>query len=172
LLLPCPDGKVPAMRARELILKPKKVTKAGKWESGPMSRTAFPLSRARNFILGVRWTWRVDHLEIEGVECRLLTAFEPQKQNFLAWLTYKRGDSYVVVARLEFHGHEPGLHCHASCDDIHNLPVGVVKPYPTQRVPKYAAWHRRSTYGMSEATALSTSFGFFRVTTPPEGSMI
>jgi hypothetical protein len=81
------------MRARELILKPKKVTKAGDWKTGKMTRNAFPLSRTRNFILGVRWTWRVDVLEIDGIECRLLTAFEPAKHSFLAWLSYKRGSS-------------------------------------------------------------------------------
>lgn len=163
---------VPGMRARGMLRKPKVVSKAGEWKSGKMTRNAFPLSRTRNFILGVRWTWRVDVLDHQGVECRLLTAFEPAKQSFIAWLSYKRGDSYVLAARLEYHGHEPGLHCHASCDDLHSLPVGVVKPYGTQRVPEYGTRHRRATYEMTEASALSTAFKFYGVTAPLDGAML
>jgi hypothetical protein len=124
------------MRVRDLVRKPKTISKPGEWKAGKMSRNAFPLSRTRNFILDVRWTWRVDILDVQGVECRLLTAFEPSKQTFVAWLTLRRGSAYVVVARLEFHGHEPGLHCHACCDDVHDLPTGVVKPFGVRRVPK------------------------------------
>jgi hypothetical protein len=137
-----------------------------------MTRNAFPLSRTRNLILGVRWNWRVDVLDVEGVECRLLTAFEPSKHTFIAWLSYQRGAAYVVAARLEFHGHEPGLHCHASCDDLHELPTGVVKPFGTRRVPQYGAHHRRMVYEMSEVSALSTAFKFFGVNATPEGAML
>jgi hypothetical protein len=160
------------MRVRELLRKPKTITKAGEWKTGKMTRNAFPLSRTRNFILGVRWTWRVDILDVDGVECRLLTAFEPSKHTFIAWLSYQRGPAYVLAARLEFHGHEPGLHCHAPCDDLDELPAGVVKPFGTRRVPQYGSFHRRLTYQMSESSALSTSFEFFGINAPPEGAML
>lgn len=120
------------VRARELILKPKTVTKAGEWKTGKMTRNAFPLSRTRNLQLGSRWTWRVDILEIDRVECRLLTAFDPLKQSFVAWLSYQRGDGYAIVARLEYHGSEPGMHCHATCDAVSETPVGIVKPFGTR----------------------------------------
>lgn len=155
-------GTVRAMRARELILKHKTVTKAGEWKTGKMARNAFPLSRGRNFQLGVKWSWRVDILEIDHVECRLLTAFEPSKQGFVAWLSYQRGDAYAVVARLEFHGSEPGLHCHASCDAVSDIRAGVVKPFGTRRVPKFSAKHRRTKYEITKSSALSTSFGSSR----------
>jgi len=160
------------VRPRDLILKPKTVTKAGEWKTGKMARTAFPLSRTRNIQLGVRWTWRVDILDIDGVEGRLLTAFEPSKQGFLGWLSYQRGDSYIVIARLEFHGSEPGLHCHASCDDLGTLSVAIVKPPGTRRVPKYGTRHRRMTCEITEQSALVRSFGFFNVTGASEDSMI
>jgi hypothetical protein len=163
---------MPVMRARQLIQRPKVLIKAGDWKAGKMTRNAFPMSRTRNFQLGVRWIWRVDVLEIDGTECRLLTAFEPSKNGFLAWLSYRRGDSYTMVARLEFHGSEPGLHCHASCDDLHNVQTGVVKPYPSVRLPNARAKHRRDRCGITEASALATSFGFFRVTMTPNGAML
>ena len=160
------------MRARQLLLRPNVLMKAGDWKTGTMTRNAFPLSRTRNFQLGVRWTWRVDILEIEGTECRLLTAFESSKNNFLGWFSYRRGDTYTMVARLEFHGHEPGLHCHACCDDLHNVQIGVVKPYPSVRLPNARAKHRREKFEITETSALSTSFRFFRVRMIPGGAMI
>jgi hypothetical protein len=160
------------MRVRKLLAKPKVVTKAGEWKTGKMSRTAFPLSRSRSFVLGSNWSWRVDILTVDGSELRLLTAFEPSKQSFLSWLSLKRGDSHVVLARLEFHGHEPGIHAHASCDtDLHDIPAGVVKPYGTRRAPRYGKRHRRIVYEMTETTALSTAFRFFKVS-GAEGGML
>jgi hypothetical protein len=161
------------VRARELILKPKTVTKAGEWKTGKMTRNAFPLSPARSFRLGASWTWRIDVLEIDRVECRLLTAFDPLKQRFMAWLSYQRGDSYTVIARLEFHASEPGLHCHAACDrPVHETPVGIVKPFGTRRVPRYGTKHRRIKYDMTEASALNTSFRFFKIEGTPDDAMI
>jgi hypothetical protein len=94
------------------------------------------------------------------------------KHTFIAWLSYQRGAAYVLAARLEYHGHEPGLHCHASCGDLDELPAGVVKPFGTRRVPQYGTFHRRVTYEMTESSALSLSFEFFGVNAPPEGAMI
>lgn len=152
------------MRARELILKPKRITKSGDWRSKPkMPRSAFPLSPSRQFQLGPKWTWRVDVLECDGVECRLLTAFEPMKQTFVAWLSYERGGGYVLAARLEFHGDEPGWHCHGYCGPLSDIPIGVVKPLGTVRIPKARSFHRRTDYEMTESDAIAKSFGFFRV---------
>lgn len=95
-------GKVRAVRAKELLLKPKTITKAGEWKTGKMARNAFPLSRARSFQLGMKWSWRVDILEIDHVECRLLIAFEPSKHGFIAWLSYQRGDDMRLSRALNF----------------------------------------------------------------------
>ena len=160
------------MRPRQLIRKPKTVTKAGKWETGKMGKQAFPLSRGRYYVLGARWTWRVDVLTAAGFECRLLTAFEPSTDQYLALLTYRRGSVYVVVARLEYHGHEPGLHCHAACEPLSTVTGGVVKPYGTQRLPRHGSRHRRASYDMTQAGALQTSFRFFNVSATPEGAMV
>lgn len=160
------------MRVRGAVAKPKVVSKAGEWKSGKMTRTAFPLHRNRSFTLGTQWSWRVDVLDVKGTEMRLLTAFEPLKQNFLAWLSYKRGDSYVVLARLEFHGTHPGLHAHAVCNsDLEDVTAGVVKPFGTLRLPEATKTHRRLKYEMTEATALSTAFKFFNVQ-GAEGEML
>jgi hypothetical protein len=52
------------------------------------------------------------------------------------------------------------------------MPAGIVKPFGTQRVPKYGTKHRRIKYDMTEATALATSFGFFKVKGAPDDAMI
>lgn len=161
------------MRVRELILKQKKIVVAGTWATGkPMPATAFPLSKSRQLRLGRQWTWRVDRVAIGDSECRLLTAFQPQKHTFIGWLALVRGEAAAVLARLEYHGDEPGWHCHAMCGDVHDAPVGVVKPYGVQRLPKARAFHRRRAFEITEDVALSKSFGFFRVTGSPEGTLV
>lgn len=138
-----------------------------------MPKSAFPLSRTRSWRLGFKWSWRVDVLDVDGHECRLLTAFEPSKEGFEACLTLLRDGAHVVVARLEYHGAEPGWHCHVSCDDLASLPAGIVKPYGIKRLPHPTARHRRVTYEMTEMSALSTSFGFFRVNeASPMGALL
>jgi hypothetical protein len=137
-----------------------------------MAHTAFPLASGKGLRLGATWIWRVDVLAADKVECRLLTAFELSKEAFMACLTYKRGNAYVVVARLEYHGNEPGLHCHASCEQLHDHAAGVVKPLGVKRLPRYGVYHRRSTYGITEVSALGTAFQFFRVSDVPEGVLL
>lgn len=161
------------MRVRELILKPKRLTQAGEWKSGAkMPTAAFPLSKARPFRLGPKWTWRVDCLAVQDAELRLLTAFEPMKQTFIAWLALIRGEAAAIVARLEFHSDEPGWHCHSTCGRVAGLQIGIVKPYGLIRLPKARAFHRRTDYEMSEKTALEKSFGFFRVNEAPEDALV
>src|SRR5436190_379977 len=131
------------MRARDLVLKPKVVTKPGEWSVAKMSQTAFPLTSGKGLRLGAKWSWRVDVLSCGDFECHLLTAIEISKEAFMACLTYKRGNAHVVVSRLEYHGHEPGLHCHASCEQLHEHAAGIMKPFGVKRFPKYGAKHRR-----------------------------
>ena len=160
------------MRPRQRIRKPKTVTKPGEWKTGKMGKQAFPMARGRHYVLGARWTWRVDVLASGETECRLLTAFEPSTEQFLSILTYRRGAVHVVVARLEYHGYEPGLHCHAACEPLSTVTGGVVKPYGTRRLPAHGSPHRRASYEMTQQSALQTAFRFFNVGAIPEGAMV
>jgi hypothetical protein len=154
------------MNVRQFIRQPKQIIEAGKWADGGtrgMPKSAFPLSKSRSFQLGKKWRWRVDRVAVEDTECRLLTAFEPAHEKFMAWLSICRGADYAIVARYEFHGDEPGWHVHSTCGRVSQIPVAVVKPYGTMRLPKASDPHRRNAFTITEMDAVSVSFRVFRV---------
>ncbi|MGY4575540.1 hypothetical protein [Bradyrhizobium sp. USDA 3256] len=166
---------MPVMRARELIVKKKTIIKAGEWKSGQtMPKTAFPLSPTRSYRLGPRWTWRVDVLECAGIECRLVTAFEPMKQTCVAWLSCKRGSggAYALVAALEFHGDHPGWHCHSVCGKIADIKIGPTRPPGSVRLPKVGAHHRKMNIVFNEREALEKAFSFYRVESGTPGTLL
>lgn len=161
-----------AMRARELIFKPKRITRAGEWKSGQkMPKTAFPMSASRSFQLGPKWTWRVDVLEYGGAECRLLIAFEPMKRTAIAWLSCQRGAGYALVSRLEFHGDHPGWHCHSYCGQVSDISLGYVKSLGCERLPKARTFHRRMKYELTEQDALAKAFAFYKVGSQAPGTL-
>ena len=163
------------MRAREFVSHPKRVIERGKWGQGGtrgMPKTAFPLSKSRSFQLGKSWLWRVDRLAVGAIHGRLLTAFEPSKEKFLSWLLIERQAGNAMVARYEFHGDEPGWHCHCLAGAVDRIPVAVVKPYGTIRIPAARHHHRRLSFGITETSALALSFKVFRVEDKPEGALV
>ncbi len=163
------------MRTRAFIAQPKRIVDRGRWAAGGsrlMPKSAFPLSKTRAFQLGKSWMWRVDRIAAGGLHGRLLIAFEPSKEKFLAWLSIERQEGHAVVARYEFHGDEPGWHCHSLCGQIDQIPVGVVKPYGTQRIPAARHFHKRQTFAITEVSALSLAFRFFRIEDRPEDALV
>lgn len=163
------------MNVRDLIRRPKRLSSAGKWaDDGArgMPKSAFPLSRTRSFQLGRKWRWRVDLLDIDNGEARLLTALEPGTERFLAWLSVRRGDEFAIVVRYEFHGDHPGWHVHSQCGLVSGLKAAQIKPYGTQRVPAANRRHRRTEYDITETGAVAASFRVFRVISGDEDSFL
>ena len=163
------------MNVRDLIRSPKRLASAGKWSDGGargMPKSAFPLSRTRSFQLGKKWRWRVDLLDIDQGEARLLTALDAGTERFLAWLSVRRGDEYAIIARYEFHGDHPGWHVHSQCGLVSGLTAAQVKPYGTRRLPTANRRHRRIGYDITEAGAVAASFRVFRVISGNEDSFL
>lgn len=133
-----------------------------------MSKTAFPLGKGRGYQLGAKWEWRVDQLDVSGVECRLLTALQAEKSSFMAMLTVRQDQDFVVVASYEFHSDHPGWHVHACCDDVDKIDVGLARPRDSLRIPGVKRKHRRDKFGnVSQSTALNIAFEFFNVKGTP-----
>lgn len=162
------------MTPKDVLKAPKAVVQAGSWKvvtgKAKMPTRAFPLSRP--FQLGRNWHWRVDVLEVAGTQLRLLTAYEPQREEFRAWLSYQRGSAYVILAQLEFHGTHPGWHCHTYCKDIGDIPPGETRPRNFMRLPSTDKPHRRVDFAMTNSVAFAKAFEFFRVRGPPAGALI
>jgi hypothetical protein len=141
-----------------------------------MPSSAFPMSKRDSFRLGRGWHWRVDVLQCGSLKLRLLTAFNPDTENFLSWLSMPRGENYAVLARLEYHsdhGERCGWHCHAPCRELNDVEVGQPITRNYARFPGGHERHRRTEFDTTtDAWALGRSFRFFHVTEPMEGGML
>lgn len=155
------------MRGRDIVKLPKAVTKAGDWKvvtgTAKMPPSAFKLTKRASYILGRGWHWRVDELSGGDLTFRLLIAFKADTEEYMAWLAMPAGDGLRVIARLEYHGTHPGLHCHSTCEDHEGVPVGDQNPYMFRRAP--SAWenHRRQDSVKSESDAMQRAYRFFGV---------
>jgi hypothetical protein len=164
------------MKPKDLLRLPKVVTKAGEWKvitgRSQMPSSAFPLSKSYAVKLGRNWHWRVDAVQACEVDYRVLTAFNLEIEEYRAWLSMAFGDAYVIVAQLEFHGTHPGWHSHIACCDIDDVEPGRGHPRAARRFPNGNNRHRRQAFDVTESSALSAAFNFFRVTGTPGGSML
>jgi hypothetical protein len=164
------------MKPKHLLHLPKVVSQAGAWKvvtsKARMPSGAFRLSKRHGLELGRNWHWRVDVVEDGTLIYRLLTAFNLDHVEFRAWLSTASGDDNVIVAQLEFHGDHPGWHCHIACCDLEDVEAGQSHPRSAYRFPGGNSKHRRLAFDLTESSALSTAFNFFRITGTPEGSFI
>lgn len=128
-----------------------------------MPATAFRLTKRAPYLLGRFWHWRVDELVGGGMEFRLLTAFRADTEEFMAWLAIPMGEALTVIARFEYHGDHPGFHCHSTCADHSEIPVGEQDPYLFKRAPGASNRHRREDPVRTESEAIERAFTFFGV---------
>jgi hypothetical protein len=155
----------------------KDVTEAGSWKvvtgkGGKMPPSAFQLSRRHSVNIGRNWHWRVDAVRSGSIHFRLLTCFNPEIEEYRAWLSAPRGEAHVIVAQLEFHGTHPGWHCHFACCDIADVEPGQGHPRSAYRFPDGDGKHRRKDFDVTESSALTRAFNFFRVTGVPSGVLL
>jgi hypothetical protein len=165
-----------SMRPKDLVRLPKVVIEAGSWKvvtgRAKMPTTAFPLSKNFSVQLGRNYHWRVDVVRARDVDYRILTAYQPDFEEYRSWLAVPRGNAHTVVAQLEFHGTHPGWHCHIACCDVDDVEVGQGHPRSAMRFPGGNNKHRRLNFDMTDSVALAKAFNFFSVTGAPEGAMV
>jgi hypothetical protein len=135
-----------------------------------MPATAFPLTKNYPLQLGRNWHWRVDIAQAAGVlACSILTAYQPDLQEYRAWLAIPQDSVLTILAQLEFHGTHPGWHCHIACCDVADVEAGQTHPRSAVRFPGGNNKHRRLGFDVTDSSALAKAFNFFAVTgTPPE----
>jgi len=164
------------MKPKDLVRLPKVVTEKGSWKvvtgKAKMPATAFPLSKNFSLQLGRNYHWRVDAAQADGLNFRILTAYQPDLEEYRAWLAIPRGSAHAVVAQLEFHGTHPGWHCHIACCDLDEVEAGQGHPRSAMRLPGGNNKHRRKEFDMTDSSALAKAFNFFSVTGAPEGAMV
>lgn len=151
------------MRLKDLINATKKITDGGKWTTGKMPASAFPLSRSgkKSYRLGGSWEWTVVKFESGDEMYRLLIGINLAKEQYQATLGQENDGDMKVLASYEFHGTHPGWHVHSVCGDISNVPVGRYKGDWKKRIPKGRKFHRKQGFGVKKENALSIAYEFF-----------
>jgi hypothetical protein len=154
------------LRSQQIRSADKVVSDWGKWQTGGMQSSAFPLSkrRGRAYRLGSSYKWRVIQFSALGETCRLLIVYNADKEQYRATLAIERDRDMIVIASLEFHGTHPGWHLHGACGDVGAHPVGSLRGPLQRRFPMPRTTHRRHLFGItSEGAALDVAAKFFRL---------
>ncbi len=150
--------------SRLIIAASKAITDTGKWGTGRMPRTAFPLSRsgAKAYRLGNR-RWRVVTFSAAGAECRLLISYSFALFEYQAMLGVMIGDDTKVVATLEHHAnHNPPWHAHLCCDPLSEIPVGI-KRGPWNKRFCGTAKRYRERFPNTDGSAFNMAARFFKL---------
>lgn len=154
------------IRVRDIRASDKDAVEWGKWDGGKMPASAFPLSRrrARSFRLGTVYRWRIIRFQACGNQFRLLLAFSLAKEQYRAILAIEWDRDLTVLASYEFHGTHPGWHLHAACDDVAQVPRGVLIGPWQRRIPRARTKHRSVEFQVrDDDTALEVAARFFRL---------
>ena len=156
------------MLLKDVVRAEKIVADWGRWQSGKMPRSAFPLSMSRqNFYRLGAYRWKVIQFAALGEAFRLLIALHEPKEQFRAMLGMNAGGDTRFVASIEFHGTHPGWHALLACDPLDTLPIGIKTGPWQRRVPAARSHHRRTTFSITERTATAKAGSFFGL--PAEG---
>ena len=152
------------MNITEIIRALKTDVSVGQWNTGHVSRSAFPISsaRAKNYKFGSEYKWRVVKFDCLNRSFRILILLNEAKQIYRATLGIEVENEMAIICQHEFHASEPGWHCHVTMADDSTLPIGVVRQH-LRRWPASSARHSRMEFGVSMANAVSLAAARFRV---------
>ena len=149
------------MGVRAILLQKAVLVDAGQWETGRMTKAAFPLSKNRSLRLGNGWDWRVIRLEYASENCRILITFHRNKQNAHAYLGIEKGTDMHVICILESHSTHPGWHVHTSCDHAGGM-LGRLRWPGIRRIPRKGSFHRAISGVLSKDDVLGRALEAFR----------
>jgi hypothetical protein len=151
------------MNLKEVLLGTKLTKDEGKWNSGHIPPTAFPMSkvRSKSYKYGPEYKWRVIRFECVAQICRVLIVMNEGKNIFRATLGIEVGADMVVLCQHEYHASEPGWHCHLTFQDHLAVPAGAARQHLT-RWPKYSAKHSKMKFNVNLQSAVTVAAERFR----------
>jgi len=153
------------MKLSQIIRAPKRSIKIGKWGTGKIRQSAFPMPKApsKAYKYGPSYRWCVVIFFVDDKECRLLVLFNHLRLQFRATLGVMESNGLRILCDHEYHPTEP-WHCHFSMEDSINVPTGVRRIY-MRRFPKRGGIDDAS-FPASETEALRKAIKFYRVEEP------
>ena len=152
------------MNLKQIICSPKSDIKIGEWRKGLIPRADFPLSRAKpkDYKVSDAYDWCIIRFSCLGLDCRVRVLLREGREIFYATLGVVEGGDTKIVCSYEFHGTEPGWHCHVKCDELANVRPGQNR-YGAVRLPNGRRKHRRDSFGVSKTNAKHKAIDFYRI---------
>ena len=153
------------MRLKDIIRAPKTDIIVGGWKTGRITRSEFPLSKARagayRFSAANRWC--VIRFSTLGNEFRVLVQLREGQETYRAMLGVVVNGDIKVLCSYEFHGTHAGWHCHLTCESDATVPAGVLRGPWVRRFPGGGKFHRHREFHVTKDTGKRVALRFYRV---------
>lgn len=152
------------MNLKAIVCASKSDIRVGDWKTGKIPKAEFPLSRARDrdYKFGPAYDWCIIKFDALGFDCRVRLLLREGREIFYATLGIVEGGDTRIICSYEFHGTEPGWHCHSKCGRIADIEPGQNR-FSSKRLPQGGRFHRDKTFGVTKNTAKHVAFDFYRI---------
>jgi hypothetical protein len=137
------------VRVQEIIRASKTAIEIGTWRRGNVTRADFPIAK-RAYGLGRAYEWRVIKFEALGVQCRVLIVLNAPKERYEAILGAMADGRLRILCNFQYHSPEIGWHCHVSCGEVAQVPLGFMRGPWLRRIPRANSTHNRLDFGVSD----------------------
>jgi hypothetical protein len=158
------------VRLQEIIRASKVAIHLGEWHRGNVPRADFPIAK-KAYGLGRSYEWRVIKFEALGIQCRVLVVLNSPKEKYEAILGVMADGRLRILCSYEYHAAEPGWHCHVSCGEVTQVPLGFMRGPWVRRVPRAKSTHKRLDFEVSDPDT-ATRFAIARYKIETRGSLL
>lgn len=111
----------------EIIRAPKASIRIGRWQTGKIPASIFPLKRKGKLPQSSAWQWRVVEFDTLGNSFVLLLRLNSDIEYYSSILAMKSGFEIQIICHHEFHQAHRGWHCHFIPDRVEATFPGVLR---------------------------------------------
>ncbi|ALG89967.1 hypothetical protein TQ29_06885 [Actibacterium sp. EMB200-NS6] len=146
----------------DIIRADKQDVRIGKWETGPVPKAKFPLTRNK-LSLGRGWKWRVVTFQALRQQFVVLVAINEEKEYYRATLAMKDGKTLKVICFHELHADHWNWHCHLIRGNVHETFPGVLRDKNLMSAwPVFTKRECTVPFNVTEESALTVAAARFR----------
>jgi len=151
------------MNLKAIISAKKSDIHIGDWKNGRIPKKDFPArAKAKAFKFGPAYDWAIIRFKALGYDCRVRVLLREGREIFSATLGVVEKGSLKILATHEFHGTEPGWHCHVKCENISEID-GTTNRVGSIRIPGAKQHHRRGKFRVTKKDAKRKVMRLFRI---------
>lgn len=158
------------MNLKAIVHAPKTDIQIGEWKKGQIPKKDFPArAKPKAFKFGPEYDWAIIRFKALGLDCRVRVLLREGREIYYATLGVVEDGALKVIASFEFHGTEPGWHCHVRCEDVDSIDVATNRQGAI-RLPRAKQHHRRGEFRVTKMNALHKALRLYRIESP--GSLL